>query len=173
MFTIESCQLPEEALLHKYVRSGAYTDCYRTEVPGNVTHAQFVGAFYTTAVFKLERVILKLAASKPSSDAQARQLANGTIDKFSAWQAENRCENQLLMSDYQGRTRSWFMVLAVGSGNDRKTQLYFGSAVIPVQNEETGRWSIGFGFRALLGFHKIYSEILLYAARSRLKEQLI
>ena len=77
------------------------------------------------------------------------------------------------MSDYQGRTRSWFMVLAVGSGNDRKTQLYFGSAVIPVQNEETGRWSIGFGFRALLGFHKIYSEILLYAARSRLKEQLI
>jgi len=173
MFSIESCPLPDETLLDKYVRSGAYTDCYRTEVPGNVTQAQFVSAFYTTAVFKLERVILKLAASKPSSDTQARQLADGTIDKFAAWQVESRCENQLLMSDYQGRTRSWFMVLPVGSKNDRKTQLYFGSAVIPVQNEGTDRLSIGIGFGVLLGFHKIYSEILLCAARSRLKEQLI
>ena len=65
------------------------------------------------------------------------------------------------------------MVLPVGSENVRKTQLYFGSAVIPVQNEGTDRRSIGIGFRVLPGFHKIYSEILLYVARTRLKEQLI
>ncbi len=169
MFSIESCPLPEDALLDKYVRSGAYTDCYRTEVCGHVTHAQFVGAFYTTLIFRLERIILKLALSKPSSDAQARQLANGTIDRFAAWHVENRCENQLLMSDFQGRTRSWFMVRHAGSENNRKTRLYFGSAVISVQNEKTGSGSIGSGFRALLGFHKIYSEILLYSARSRLQ----
>lgn len=169
MFSIESCPLPDDALLDKYVRSGAYTDCYRTEVCGHVTHAQFVGAFYTTLIFKLERMILKLAVSKPSSDAQARQLANGTIDSFAAWHVENRCENQLLMADFQGRTRSWFMVMHAGSENNRKTRLYFGSAVIPVQNETTSSGSIGSGFRALLGFHKIYSEILLYSARSRLE----
>ncbi len=173
MFSIESCPLPDEALLGKYVRSGAYTDCYRTEASGNVTHAQFVRAFYTTLIFKLERVILKLAVSKPSTDAQAKQLADGTIDNFAVWQVESRCENQLLMSDIQGRTRSWLMVLPLGSDDNRTTRLYFGSAVIPVQNEETGRRLIGSGFRVLLGFHKIYSEILLYAARSRLKKQLI
>ena len=168
MFSIESCPLPDEALLGKYVRSGAYTDCYRTEAPGNVTHAQFVSAFYTTLIFKLERAILKLAVSKPSTDAQAKQLADGSIDRFAAWQVESRCENQLLMSDFQGRTRSWLMVLPLGSDDNRTTRLYFGSAVIPVQNEKTGRKSLGFGFRALVGFHKIYSEVLLCAARSRL-----
>jgi hypothetical protein len=169
MFSIESCPLPDDALLDKYVRSGAYTDCYRTEVCGHVTHAQFVRAFYTTLIFKFERMILKLAVSKPSSDAQARQLANGDIDRFAAWYVENRCENQLLMSDFQGRTRSWFMVMHAGSENNRKTRLYFGSAVISVQNEKTDSESIGLGLRALLGFHKIYSEILLYSARSRLE----
>ncbi len=168
MFSIESCPLPDEALLGKYVRSGAYTDCYRTEAPGNVTHAQFVSAFYTTLIFKLERLILKLAVSKPSTDAQAKQLADGSIDRFAAWQVESRCENQLLMSDFQGRTRSWLMVLPLGSNENRTTRLYFGSAVIPVQDQKTGRKSLGFGFRALVGFHKIYSEVLLCAAKSRL-----
>ncbi len=172
MFSIEPCPLPDEALLGKYVRSGAYTDCYRTETPGAVTHAQYVSAFYTTLIFKLERVILKWAVSKPSSDAQARELADGTIDKFAAWYVENRCENQLLMCDFQGRTRSWLMVSPVGNGSKIKTRLYFGSAIVPVQNTNTGRTSLGLGFRTLLGFHKKYSEILLYSARLRLNLQL-
>ena len=168
MFSIESCALPDEALLGRYAQNGIYTDCYRTDAPGLVTHAQFVNAFYTTLIFKLERVILKLAVSKPSSDDQARQLANGSIDKFAAWHVEDRCDNQLLMSDFRGRTRSWLMVLPDDSKNNSKTWLYFGSAVIPVQKGVTGRKSIGPGFRALLGFHKVYSIILLYAARSLL-----
>jgi len=51
-------------------------------------------AFYTTLVFKLERLILKLAVSRPSTDAQAKQLAAGSIDEFSAWHVEARSENQ-------------------------------------------------------------------------------
>ena len=170
MFSIEPSPLPDNALLRKYVHSGAYTDCYRAEVPGTVTHAQYVNAFYTTMIFKLERVILKWAVSKPSSDAQVKQLAEGGKDIFAAWHVEDRCENQLLLSDFQGRTRSWLMVLPVGSEDNRKTRLYFGSAVIPVKNAKTGRTSLGTGYQALLGFHKIYSEILLYSARSRLKK---
>ena len=58
----------------------AYTDCYTADISGPVSHAQYVTAFYTTAVFKLERLILKWAVSRPSTDAQAEQMAAGAID---------------------------------------------------------------------------------------------
>jgi hypothetical protein len=37
-----------------------------------VTLAEYVNAFYTTRVFRLERIILKWAVSRPSTDAQAK-----------------------------------------------------------------------------------------------------
>ena len=169
MFSIESCQLPEGALLNSYSNSGAYTDCYRTEIPGSVTHVQYVHAFYTTFLFKLERMILDWLVSKPSADHEVEQLAEGSTNLFAAWQVESRVENQLLLSDFRGRTRSWLMVAPVDLGRDRGTYLYFGSAVTAVQNPATGRMTLGWGFRALLGFHKIYSRLLLYSARLRLK----
>jgi hypothetical protein len=156
-----SSPLPPGALLAKYVREGAYTDCYVTDIAGAVSHAQYVEAFYTTAVFKLERLILKWAVSKPSTDGEARQLAAGTRDAFAAWRVEGRAGNQLLLCDLSDRTRSWLMVVPEGG----RTQLYFGSAVVPGRR----RKSLGFGFRALLGFHKLYSAVLLYAAKSRLE----
>lgn len=169
MFSIEPCALPDEALLREHARRGAYTDCFRTEVNGAATQAQFVEAFYTTLAFKLERVILKWLVSKPSSDAQARQLAAGTTDSFAAWRVEKRCENQLLLSDFRGDTRSWLMVLAPGTQGDPKTQLYFGSAIVAAHSEKHVKRSMGPGYRALLGFHKLYSVILLSSARSRLE----
>ncbi len=171
MFSIESCKLPEEALLNSYLNCGAYTDCYRTEVPGTVTHAQYVRAFYTTSLFKLERMILAWFVSRPSTDHEAEQLAAGSSDHFAAWQVENRIENQLLLSDFHGRTRSWLMVLPVGDDSNPGTHLYFGSAITTVQNLKTGKMSLGAGFRALLGLHKIYSRLLLYSARLRLNAQ--
>jgi hypothetical protein len=45
--------------------------------------------------------------------------------------------------------------------------LYFGSAVVPVKNRKTSKVELGLIFRALLGFHKIYSVVLLRAARAR------
>ncbi len=48
------------------------------------------------------------------------------------------------------------------------TRLYFGTAIVPVIDRETGRQQLSFFFRALLPFHKFYAQALLRAARSRL-----
>ncbi|MGA7599807.1 MAG: hypothetical protein WCB23_18400, partial [Pseudolabrys sp.] len=79
-----------------------------------------------------------------------------------------RNTNQLLMSDLSGRTRSWLMVSPAGSGSSTFTRLYFGSAVVAVVDKQSGQATLGFTFKALLGFHKFYSRALLSAACSRL-----
>lgn len=168
MSSIHACPLPDHALLRAYTRTGAYTDCYVTDISRQVSHAEFVTAFYTTSPFKLERMILKWAIAKPSTDAQAAQLAKGDIDAFAAWRVEQRSENQLLLSDLYGRTKSWLMVASSGAANAAGTRLYFGSAVVPRMDRKTGKPTLGRGFTALLGFHRIYSRVLLGAARSRL-----
>jgi len=172
MFSIEVCSLPDGALLGVYQRNGTYTDCYKTDIPGVVTYAEYVRAFYTTPLFKLERSALKWMLAKPSSDADVNLLAEGKVDVFSAWDVEKRGKNQILMCDYQKRTRSWLMVELVEGKDGTLTRLYFGSAVVPVKNIKTGRLSLGAGFYALLWFHKIYSVALLHFARSRLTKRL-
>ncbi|MDD5058826.1 MAG: hypothetical protein PHQ60_13235 [Sideroxydans sp.] len=168
MSSIRACPLPDVALLNTCLANGEYTDCFAADVAGSISHEQFVAAFYTTFVFKLERAILKWAVAKPSTDAQAKQLAAGAIDEFAAWHVEQRCPDQLLMSDFQSRTRSWLMVAPITVGNVAGTRLYFGSAVVPVTNRKTGEKELDPVFRALLGFHKIYSKVLLRAAVNRL-----
>lgn len=169
MISVESCTLPNGALLATYRRSGAFTDCYAVDTPAAISLARYVAAFYTTPVFRLERLILAWALSRPSTDAEAEQLASDRADTFSAWRVEDRRADQLLMVDVKGRTRSWFMVVPVQSGTAPRTQLYFGSAVLPLISPETGAAGMSKGFRALLGFHHLYSEVLLYSARSRLE----
>jgi hypothetical protein len=151
-------------LLGRYRTEGGYADCYVTDIPISVSHAQYVNAFYTSFVFKLERFILKWTVSKPSTDRQAKQLADGLTDKFAAWTVEARTENQLLMSDFLGRTKSWLMIVPLKTG----TRLYFGTAVVPIANSRTGKSTIGFGFHVLLGFHKLYSVVLLFNTRLQL-----
>jgi hypothetical protein len=165
MPSIHRCELPQGALLSRYQREGTYADCYVAEIARRVSHAEYVEAFYTTTLFKVERLLLSWLVSKPSTDVQASQLAAGTLDTFAAWSVEARSENQLLMSDFQGRTRSWLMVI---SSSVEQTRLYFGSAVVPVVSAKSGTRTLGLGFRALLGFHKLYSQALLFAAESRL-----
>jgi hypothetical protein len=165
--TIESCELPPSALLRKYVYEGAYTDCYVTRIAASVSLAEYVEAFYTTAPFKLERFILRWVVSKPSSDSDARRLALAEVDSFAAWRVEGRGADQLLLCDFRQSTRSWLMV-APAERNATGTRLYFGSAVVPVRTK-SGAAHMGFVFKALLGFHKLYSRVLLGAARSRFK----
>ena len=157
-------KLPGHALLARYARDGSYADCYVTELPLVVTHAEYVEAFYTTWLFKLERLILAWLVNKPSTDAEAGVLARGQRDSFAAWSVEGRVGNQLLMCDYQSRTRSWLMV----ENTPASTRLYFGSGIVPRVDRETGAKRMGPGFRALLGFHKLYSRVLLCVARNRL-----
>jgi hypothetical protein len=159
--------IPEQALHAHYACQGAYLDCYATHIDRAVTLEQFVGAFYTTRLFKLERWILSWSVNKPSSDEQARDLACGRRGDFAAWTQEARAVDQLLMCDFLKSTRSWFMLTPGKQG----TRLYFGSVVTSRQNPRTGRLELGAGFRLLLGFHKLYSRALLTAARSKLRKQ--
>ena len=158
--------LPKHALLAQYANSGAYTDCFATDIARTVSHAEFVETFYAGGLFKVERFLLRVFISRPSTDLQARQLAAGELNEFAAWRVEARAVNQLLMCDIGGRTRSWLMVSAAQEPG--RTRLYFGSAVVSAQNPSTGKSSMGFVFKALLGFHKLYSRALLSAAAARL-----
>ncbi|MFZ4759746.1 MAG: hypothetical protein ACOYLX_16405 [Burkholderiaceae bacterium] len=162
--TVRPGPLPDDALLVGYRESGAFTDCWITDLPRPVSQAAFIEAFYTTRLFKLERHLLGAFASRPSSDAEAVELAASRRDAFAAWSVEARSEHQLLMCDVTRRTRSWLHTAPIEGG----TRLHFGSAVVPRRDRRTGATSMGAGFHALIGFHAVYSRALLSAARSRL-----
>jgi hypothetical protein len=172
MFSIETNQIPANTMLKQYSGNGAYVDCYSTEITGQVSFGDYIIAFYTTPLFRLERFILTWAVSKPSTDKQVRQLADGEVEQFAAWQVEGRSENEMLLCDLVGRTRSWLMAVPINTANGTRTQLYFGSAVVPKQNPRTGQLSLGFNYQALLGFHKVYSVLLLYSAKLRLQQRI-
>lgn len=156
-------ELPANALLRAYTDAGDYTDCFTTELPRRVTHADFVVAFYNSPLFKLERFVLRLIG-KPSADGQARELAEGRRETYAAWSVERRAPDQILLCDFQGKTRSWLMVESLGES----TRLYFGSAVVKPRAAPGGEKRMTRGFRALLGFHQAYSRALLATARARL-----
>lgn len=167
--TIEPCPLPDTALLARYQRDGSYTDCYSTVVAQPVPHGEYVQAFYSTALFNVERWILSWLVKRPSDDAQLRELAGGQGEAFAAWTVEARSPDQLLLCDFMGRTRSWLMVQP--EPGQTATRLYFGSAVVPRVDRRTGQARMGWGFHALLGFHRLYSRALLRAAQRRLQRQ--
>ena len=154
-------------MLAGYDRAGIYADCYATEVEWPVSHAEYVEAFYTTALFKVERLILRWLAARPSTDVDAKRLAHAGAESFAAWKVESRAKDQLLLADFRGRTRSWLMVCPSGAGNGG-TRLYFGSAVVPRRRAGSEQATLGWTFTSLLGFHKLYSRALLRAARRRL-----
>ena len=118
----------------------------------------------------MERFILKWLVAKPSTDFQANQLANREIDEFAAWHVESRTEKQILLCDFQQKTRSWLMVEPIEVHGKAFTRLYFGSAVIPFKKVADGDYRLGFGFQLLSVFHKLYSRLLLAAAKLRLKK---
>jgi len=169
MTRIHSIEVPAHSLLKRYVASGAYVDCYVTEISASASHAQFVEAFYTTPLFKLERWLLGLLISRPSTDREAGQLARGELSSFAAWRVESRAPNEVLLA--AGRTRSWLMVSSSVEHHAGGTRLMFGSVVVPERSAKPGRHGIGAGFRALLGFHQLYSRALLQSARARLSRQ--
>lgn len=122
-------------------------------------------------MFKLERLILRWFVSRPSTDGEARQLAEGKRDSFAAWTVEARAADQLLLGDFSGRTKSWLMVAAATAAGAPGTRLYFGSAVVPRRSAHPGKTRLGFVFTALLGFHRLYSRILLRSAVARLRRK--
>ena len=147
--------------LGAYAARGAFTDCYALSLPFTVSLPQFVEAFYTSRLFKLERWLLAKALNLPSSDLQARELAEGLISTFSAWKVEHRSRSEILLN--AGQTRSWLSV-AEREHPESGTTLLFGSAVVPARPGG----EFGIAFHVLLGFHRVYSKLLLSAAARNL-----
>lgn len=163
MSVVSACEPPGDALHLRY-RGNAYLDAFCTHLPRVVTLSQYLLAFYTTPLFRAERLLLA-AARFPSREAQARELAAGTADRFAAWTVEARTPTQLLMCDVQANTRSWLACTPDGAG----TRLYFGSAVTAVEPDSAHEgWRLRQPYRGMIGAHRLYSRALLAAARRRL-----
>lgn len=164
MFQITQIPLPETALLSRYAgRLGHHTDCFETNVNTPVSIGHFVEAFFNSPILRLERKLLSLFLPS-SNDAQVHALAYGGGDTLSGWEVEDRNDQQLLLTVMGGGIRTWLMV----EDANGTTRLLFGSAVIP-RNAESAEPKIGWPITALMGFHKLYSRIVLAAAKWQLK----
>jgi hypothetical protein len=170
MFSIAREAVPQDALLRTFrggahpERWGGYGDCFSVTVDRAVNLADFVFAFYTSPLFCIERWMLRALVGARSSDAAARALADGSAASFAVWYVGDRTATQLLMCDRYERTRSWFRVVPMDGA---RTLLQFGSAVAAASGGGAGAGAgrrIG-GFRLLLGFHVMYSQLLLHAAK--------
>jgi hypothetical protein len=156
---VTEAELPLGALLERYRTEGGHVDCYVAEVPRNVDLGQLISAFYTSRAFRPERWLLGVLLGKKAGDADVAQLASGQTARFSAWTVEDRRDDEILLCDFQSRTRSWLKVQPVVGGS----RLHFGSAVVPQQ-----RRADRVLFSALLGFHRWYSRALLRGAVRKL-----
>jgi hypothetical protein len=163
--------VPVDSLLNTY-RGGPHPerwvsqgDCFSLTVDRVVTLKEFVVAFYTSPVFRVERLILLILAGAPATDSDVRSVADGSGTLFAIWRVGERTTTQLLMCDRFEKTRSWFQVVPMESG---ATELRFGSAVAVSRNRATGAMSMRWRFRWLMGFHVLYSRILLNAAWRKL-----
>src|SRR5258708_25033049 len=122
MFSITHEPVPDDALLRTFrggthpERWGRYADCFAVGVDRDVSLAEFVFAFYTSPLFRIERGLLRLLINAPSSRSDARALADGTAGKFAAWYVGQRTSTQLLMCDRSEGTRSWFSVAPKSGG---------------------------------------------------------
>ncbi len=150
MARIECASLPADSLLAQHRGADCYRDAFRTEVPHPVSLTGFIAAFYASPAFTPERKLLYLIG-KGANRADIAALAEGRSDRFAAWSVEARSESAILLRDFQNRTCSWLAAEPEGEG----TVLWFGSGV---------RHPQGFAFRALIGFHRWYSRVLLAGA---------
>jgi len=164
MSKAKETQVPAGVLLSTYQQSGAYTDCFFVDIALPVSHEAYIEAFFTSTLFKFERWILAVLVLRPSTNEQALLLAQGRLEKFAAWTVEGRTDNELLMSDFLGRTRLWMMSSTAADVPVGCTRLYFGSAYVPRINRRTGLPRFGPAFHALKGLHDAYSRALLNAA---------
>jgi hypothetical protein len=171
MFSIVRQAVPADALLTTFRggvhpdRWGSYADCFAIIIDRKANLSEFVFAFYTSAVFRIERLVLHALIGTPSNQSDARALADGTAVEFAVWYVGERTATQLLMCDRYERTRSWFRAEPMPDG---KTLLQFGSALASASVETRGA-APGGRFGALLRFHILYSQVLLHAATLNLR----
>jgi hypothetical protein len=137
-----------------------YHDCFRICVRGRVPLQQFVVAFYTSWLFRFERAVPRILLAIPSSDADVYALAQGTHDTFAAWYVGGAHTDR---ATHVRSLRAHALMFLVGPDGDGGTELCFGSAVVG-QRRANGSFVMSPLSRALLGFHELYSQLLLQAA---------
>ena len=153
--------VPQDALLQRYVaQAGCYTDCFAATLPRAVALPEFITAFYTTWLFRLERAVLTVAMRRRIRDTDVAALASGAGDRFAAWTVEARHADQILLCDITGGTRSFLAVDETAHGGSR---LLFGSAVVP---SKSGKLSPV--VKVLTPLHQVYSRSLLHLACRKL-----
>ena len=156
------CGVPRDGLLDTYVEHpGAYTDCFEVMHPLEADLEAFITAFYTTWLFRLERLVLTISLRHWLRDSEVRALAKGQKETFAVWRVEGRRAQEILLCERSGRTRSY---LAVSPKEGGVTRLVFGSAVVPDDGAELSAW-----VRWLIPAHRLYSKLLLRAAEKRLR----
>lgn len=156
---VNETALPKSSLIAPYSQvEGQYADCFECPNPKGVDLEAFVHAFYTQPLFQAERLVLRIAARAPATDADVAELAAGIADQFAVWHVVDRTPDELLLKDKRGRTLSWLQ-----AGAD---VLRFGSVVVPVPGRG-GKPTLGPVFQSLLGAHKVYSRALLSGAARR------
>ena len=156
-----ACDVPRDGVLQAYVGRGAtYTDCFEVMSPLEIPMEDFIEAFYTTWLFRLERVVLSAILRRRIADADVVALAQEGAD-FAAWHVEARREGQLLLADTSGHTRSY---LAISPKQGGVTRLIFGSAIVARGDAPLGRM-----VTAVIPFHRFYSKCLLRLAERKLR----
>ncbi len=154
---------PDDALITPFVtKEKHYTDAFMVDVAGPVTLPEFIQSFYTTPLFRAERLVLRVLAKAPSTRTDVDALADGASDRFAVWQVNGRTETEILLDAKDGRTKSWLRVTPDGDG----VILWFGSVVVPARNKR-GQLVLGPVFDSLLTPHRIYSRMLLGSAAMR------
>lgn len=166
--SVKAGPIPEGGLLNTYtLKLGCYTDCFWTDVSGQVTLNDLISTFFNTPVLRLERKILGIFGSRPSTNNDVVGLASGSSDTLAIWEVEARDDNQLLLAVGNGPIRTWLMASQAGT-NENVSRIYFGSAVLPMAFSPSGEPKMSRTFHMLLGFHKLYSCLLLWSTKRRL-----
>lgn len=169
---IAECIIPEKSVLHpqnsRYSPEYHYTDSFYCDFSSdgseNISFENYIYSFYTSSVFKLERFILRLFLRKSITDQMAGELAKGERQSYAAWNEEFRDGDQLLMADFMGSTKSWFMLERGANGS----RLYFGTVVMSKKDRQ-GRVKPPMPFfQWTVPAHKFYSKALLWSAKRRL-----
>jgi len=170
VFSVKIGAVPIGGLLNAYAgQPGNYTDCFTLDIPKMVTLREFILVFFNTPVFRLERLLLGLFASRPSVREDVIDLASGASDTLAAWKVESRNKNQMLLAVGGGPIRTWLMV-EQHPYNSGTSRLYFGSAVLAVEQGPNAKLKIGKMFRLMLGFHNFYSRLLLWLTAWQLQK---
>jgi hypothetical protein len=154
---------PEGAFIRQYTTTlGGYSDCYYIDIQQDVSLSDYILTFFSTPIFRMERLLLNLVPSGRSNEQCVLDLAAGTGNKMAGWKTENRDDNQLLLAVGDGPIRTWLMVQ--GSPSSKTTRLYFGSAALPTSMTKEGHPKLAIVFRLFAGLHIFYSRLLLWWA---------